>query len=37
MIEKQIGSIENLEKHYFRKNNLVFEKKKTPQSIEYNE
>ena len=36
-IEKQIGLIEKLEKQHFRKNNLVFEKKKTPQSIEYNE
>ena len=27
LIEKQIGSIENLEKQHFRKNNLVFEKK----------
>ena len=31
LIEKQIGSIENLEKHLFRKNNLIFEN--TPQSI----
>ena len=27
LIEKQIGSIEILEKQHFRKNNLVFEKK----------
>ena len=33
LIEKQFGSIENLEKHIFRKNNLIFEN--TPQSIEY--
>ena len=30
---KQFGLIENLEKHLFRKNNLIFEN--TPQSIEY--
>ena len=29
---KQIGSIENLKKHNFRENNLIFEN--TPQSIE---
>ena len=27
LIEKQIGSIKNLEKQHFRKNNLVFEEK----------
>ena len=33
LIEKQIGSIENLENQNFRENNLIFEN--TPQSIEY--
>ena len=37
LIEKQIRSIENLEKQHFRKKKNQDFEKKTPQSIEYNE